>query len=235
MLFFHSGAQENIGYEFKNSQLLRQCFTHASYANEHRGEKDNERLEFLGDSVLGLIITEYLFKNKREDEGGMTSDKQKIVSTKPLANAIRKLGIEDYLLVSGENSSILTDKVCENLFESIVGGIYLDGGYDEAKKFVYKTLIPEFEKIIKNKKDGDYKTQLNELVSKRKLGVLRYVTVDKKGSDHNPNFIMAVLINGNEIAQGEGGSKKSAEQLAAKKTLQILKSGKIKDVKLSKN
>lgn len=223
MIFYHADAQEKIKYTFKNSNLLRQCFTHSSYSNEHKGDKSNERLEFLGDSVLGLIITEYLYKNKREDEGGMTNDKQRIVSTKPLSDAIKNLGLEQYLLVSNGETRIITDKVCENLFEAIVGGIYLDGGYEEAKKFVLKNLIPAFENNNKNGVAGDYKTQLNEYVAKRKLTKVEYVTIEKKGSDHSPVFVMAVVSSEKELGRGEGKSKKAAEQAAAKVAMQNLK------------
>lgn len=225
MLFLLADAQNKIGYKFKDSLLLRQCFTHASYANEHKGEKDNERLEFLGDSVLGLIITEYLYKNKREDEGGMTADKQKIVSTKPLAEATRRLQIENYLLVGGDDNRTITDKVCENLFESVIGGIYLDGGYEEAKKFVLTNLIPAFEKTEKAIAI-DYKSELNELVQKRKLGVIKYKVLDKLGNEHQPVFKVSVWLNGDELAIGKGGSKKSAEQNSAKTAIQKLKKRK---------
>ena len=225
MLFLLADAQNKIGYKFKDSLLLRQCFTHASYANEHKGEKDNERLEFLGDSVLGLIITEYLYKNKREDEGGMTADKQKIVSTKPLAEATRRLQIENYLLVGGDDNRTITDKVCENLFESVIVGIYLDGGYDEAKKFVLTNLIPAFEKTEKAIAI-DYKSELNELVQKRKLGVIKYKVLDKLGNEHQPVFKVSVSLNGEELAVGKGGSKKSAEQSGAKTAIQKLKKRK---------
>lgn len=225
MLFYFTDAQKKIGYNFKNAELLRRCFTHSSYANEHKGEICNERLEFLGDSVLGLIVTEYLYKLNRDSEGGMTFTKQSLVSTKPLADATRRLKVEEYLLIGGDETRTRTDKVCENLYESIVGGIYLDGGFEEAKKFVMRTLIT----VLKNDSRGnaeDYKSKLNEFTAQHKLGTVKYVLKEKRGSDHEPYFITAVTLNGEKIAFGDGGSKKIAEQKSAKKALEIIRKRK---------
>ena len=227
MLFLYNDAERKIGYVFNNPELLRQCFTHSSYAHEHKGEKDNERLEYLGDSVLGLIIAEYLYKSRHDDEGEMTFDKQKIVSTKPLATATKKLGLEKFLLIGGDDGRTVSDKVCENLFESVVGGIYLDGGYEHAKTFVLNNLIPAFEES-ERLTAVDYKSELNEYVQKYKLGVIKYNLISKEGYDHDPSFKVAVSIDGNEYATGVGGSKKLAEQSAAKYALQKLKKRKKK-------
>ncbi len=227
MLFLYTDAEQKIGYTFKNSELLRQCFTHASYANEHKGERDNERLEYLGDSVLGLIIAEYLFVTKGESEGNMTSDKQKIVSTKPLASATRRLGVEKYLLIGGDDGRTVSDRVCENLFESIIGGIYLDGGYENAKRFVLKNLIPAFEESEKLQ-TIDYKSALNEYSQKYKLGAIKYTLLSKEGKDHIPSFKMSVSVGGNELAIEIAGSKKQAEQNCAKTALAKLKKRKKK-------
>ena len=227
MLFLYTDAEQKIEYTFKNSQLLRQCFTHASYANEHKGERDNERLEYLGDSVLGLIIAEYLYLTKGESEGNMTADKQKIVSTKPLAEATRRLGIEKYLLIGGDDGRTVSDRVCENLFESIIGGIYLDGGYENAKRFVLKNLIPAFEENEK-RQNTDFKSALNEYVQKYKLGAIKYTLLNKDGKDHNPSFKISVSVGGNELAIETGNSKKIAEQNCAEKALEKLKRRKKK-------
>ena len=227
MLFLYTDAEQKIEYSFKSPELLRQCFTHASYANEHKGERDNERLEYLGDSVLGLIIAEYLYLTKGESEGNMTADKQKIVSTKPLAEATRRLGVEKYLLIGGDDGRTVSDRVCENLFESIVGGIYLDGGYENAKRFVFKNLIPAFEESEK-RQTVDYKSALNEYTQKHKLGAIKYTLLSKDGKDHTPSFKVSVTVGGQELATGIAGSKKSAEQNCAEKALIKLKKRKKK-------
>ena len=227
MLFMYSEAEQIIGYSFKKPELLRQCFTHASYANVHKGVMDNERLEYLGDSVLGLIIAEYLYLNMGESEGNMTFDKQKIVSTKPLAAATRRLGLEKYLLIGGDDGRTVSDRVCENLFESIIGGIYLDGGYEPAKKFVIKNLIPTFMQNLKSQ-TVDYKSELNEYAQKYKLGEVKYRVVAKDGQEHNPSFKVVVSVGDKDVASGIAGSKKYAQQNSAKQALEILKKRKDK-------
>ena len=128
-------VEKIIGYEFGDKELLLNAFTHASFANEKAGEKNNERLEFLGDSVLGLVVSEYLYKLGELSEGKMTFKKQSIVSSKPLASVCYNLGIESELLL-GENVKI-TDNLRENLVESLIGAMYLDGGYEPCKNFIY--------------------------------------------------------------------------------------------------
>lgn len=241
MIFYLSKIQGIIGYEFKNSELLRSCFTHASYANEHGHVEYNERLEFLGDSVLGLIVNENFYNRKDKlSEGDMTSLKQKYVSTTPLSQAIRRLGLEKYMLL-GEGVGNPTDKICEDLFEALVAGLYLDGGLEVARNFVQKNLIELMDKEIKEegkkaknvkKKEEetkvtiDYKSELNEYCQKKLKCTPTYKQISKTGTDHNPLFIMAAVVKGNIIAQGEGSSKRVAEQEAAKKTLNKLKKKK---------
>ena len=227
MIFDLDECQNKLGYKFKDVMSLRQCFTHASYANEHKGVMDNERLEFLGDSVLGLIIAEYLYITMGESEGNMTFDKQKIVSTKPLSAATRRLGVEKYLLVGGDDGRTVSDRVCENLFESIIGGIYLDGGYENAKRFVLKNLIPTFMQNEKSQ-SVDYKSALNEYAQKHKLGEIKYRVVAKDGQEHNPSFKVVVSVGGNDLASGIAGSKKYAQQNSAKEALEILNKRKKK-------
>lgn len=225
MIFQTAEAVEALGYNFKDDKLLRQCFTHASYANEHNGIKDNERLEFLGDSVLGLIVSEYLYTTKSESEGLMTDDKQKIVSKKPLSEATRRLGLDKFLLVGGDRQKAvqLTDSLCENLYESCVAGIYLDGGYESAKAFVIRTLINVKTKKVEVKPLISDKNLLQEYLDKRKLEKPVYKLLKKTGVDHLPIFVVEVSVEGQSLARGEGGSKKQAEQQAAKKALASLK------------
>ncbi len=222
MVFLLTEAQSKIGYEFKNVDILRQCFTHPSYTNEHKQEKDYERLEFLGDSVLGFIVADYLFKTKSESEGDMTEDKKNTVSKYPLSKATEKLGIANFLLTGGNFQ--MTDSVRENLFEAIVGGIYLDGGIAPAKNFVYKNLLSE--KFAEKPIVKDFKSLLNEYSSKRKLGIPHYKTVGKTGKDNAPVFKIQLELNGEIIAESTGASKKIAEQKCAEQALEKLKNKK---------
>jgi ribonuclease-3 len=224
MIFYITEVQEKIGYIFKDPELLRQCFTHPSYLNG-RDEKNYERYEFLGDSVLGFVVSDFVFKKTYKDEGEMTEEKKKIASSKPLSYATSKLGVEKYMLKS--DSLKITDSMRENLFESIIGGIYLDGGYENAKRFVLKNLIPAFEESEKLQ-TIDYKSALNEYSQKYKLGAIKYTLLSKEGKDHIPSFKMSVSVDGNELAIEIAGSKKQAEQNCAKTALAKLKKRKKK-------
>ncbi len=221
MIFYITEVQEKIGYIFKDTELLRQCFTHPSYLNG-RDEKNYERYEFLGDSVLGFVVSDYVFHRTFKDEGAMTEEKKNIVSSKPLSYAMSKLGVDKYMLKS--ETLKITDSMRENLFEAIIGGIYLDGGLEEAKKFIIKHLINVFyKKGFNNEKDS--KSKLNEYTSKKHLGDVKYVLVSKKGKDNLPTFTVRVLLDDKVIAEGNGNSKKNAEQMAAEKALLKLKKG----------
>ncbi len=220
MIFYLTEVEKLIGYTFKDKELLRQCFTHASYHGDSKKRHDNERLEFLGDSVLGFVVTDYLFKNKNNDEGKMTENKQGIVSTKPLAHAIDKLKLHSYLL---KNETLkVTDKLKENLFEAVVAGIYLDGGLEEAKKFIMKNLVLVV-KDINGVTSSDFKSQINEFSAKQKLGTVKYKLKTKKGSDHDPIFEVEAMLDSVVLATGSGKSKKIAEQKAAESALKKLK------------
>ena len=227
MIFDIDGVEERIGYSFKNKMLLRQCFTHASYANEH-GELDNELLEFFGDSIIEFVVTEYLFKNARGDEGDLTRIRSELVSKPPLLKAVRKLGLEEFVLLGrGQEKSInLEDKLFSSIYEAVVAGIYLDGGIVAVKKFVLNTIIADYEfskKKIKEKRKCDKKSEFQEYVQKYKLGSIAYETLCKKGPDHQPEFRVAALLNGARIAEGKGSSKKLAEAKAAESALTKIK------------
>ena len=235
MIFDIYGCEEKIGYSFKNKMLLRQCFTHSSYANEH-GEQDNELLEFFGDSILEFVVTEYLFKNTKGDEGRLTKERAEMVSKTPLLKSVLSLGLDKFVLLSrglAENNK-LEEKLYSSIYEALVAGIYLDGGLLAVKNFISRTLIADYEKN-KNKKSQkkkpteDFKSKLQEYVQKKKLGSIRYELLWKKGPDHMPKFRVAVLLNGARIAEGEGESKKGAEMVSADLAFQkITKQGGIK-------
>ena len=246
MIFYLDEVQKKLGYTFKNAELLRQCFTHKSFSDEEKGELNNERLEFLGDSVLGFVVTDFLYKNSKYSEGNMTNLKQRVVSCKPLADAIIKLKVEEYLLK--HSSMEISNNIRENLFESIVAGIYLDGGLENARNFIHKNLLNKLSLDIKSgkltKSEGeslgctvkkakpiDNKSLLNEYASKKKLGTVEYKEISKTCEDHNPTFKMQVLLNGKPLASAKGKSKKEAEQACAKKALEILKNKNTKNGK----
>lgn len=229
MIFDIDECESRIGYSFKDKMLLRKCFTHSSYANEH-GFEDNELLEFFGDAIIEFIVTEYLFTNSYGDEGKLTGKRAEIVSKTPLLKAVKNLKIDEFILLGKgqENSRREDEKLYSSLFEAVAAGIYLDGGMSAAKKFVKETIINEFERAEKQKdkekiKEKDHKSVLQEYVQKFKLGSISYELLYKKGPDHMPEFKSAVLLNGARVAEAKGKSKKAAETSAAESALKKLK------------
>lgn len=217
MIFDLASVECKLGYNFKNPDIIRVAFTHASYSNEKRGEKNNERLEFLGDSVLGFVVTDYLFRRGNDDEGCMTEYKQALVSFKPLSTACKRLKLHNYLLI-GENVTI-TEKLQENLMESVIGALYLDGGLEKAREFIYKNIIDKIN-VKESERFIDYKSQLNELSSKQKFTV-SYETVGKKGMDNDPSYTVSIFIGGKKFATATAkGKKQNAEQMVAKKAIE---------------
>lgn len=234
MIFDIAGIENIIGYSFKDKMLLRKCFTHSSYANEHGGE-DNELLEFFGDSVIQFVVTEYLFSNAYGDEGKLTEKRKNIVSKDPLIKAVKKLGIMEYMMLGRGLANRVggDDKLISSLFEALCAGIYLDGGMREVKKFIKKTIIADFEeqtKLAEKKKlKDDSKSVFQEYVQRRKLGTIYYQTLTWSGPAHKPEFRVAALLNGARISEGKGKSKKEAEKASAKKALALLKKREGKD------
>ncbi len=229
MIFDITECEERIGYVFKNKMLLRQCFTHTSYAHEHQTD-DNELLEFFGDSIIEFVVTEYLYKNAYGDEGVLTKERAKIVSREPLLKIVDLLRLDDFILFGSgqENALNKTEKLFSSLYEALVAGIYIDGGIVQAKKFIMNTLIKAYKKGIiggekkKEKSTAEAKSMLQEYVQKRKLGSIAYEDLYKKGPDNRPEFRVAVTLNGTRLAEGVGSSKKQAQSKAAKKALESL-------------
>ncbi len=216
--------QNNLGYHFKNPALLARALTHSSYANErHVDTGDNERLEFLGDSVLGFIAAEYLFANHRDfPEGELTKLRAYAVCEKSLFSYAEEIGLGNYLkLGKGEERTggRTRPSVLSDAFEAVIAAIYLDGGMDEAKKFVLRFVVPYVEAKPTFK---DYKTMLQEVVQKNQGETLEYVLVSETGPDHDKCFTVEVHLNSNVIGRGVGGSKKKAEQNAAKEALELM-------------
>ena len=208
-----------IGYQFKNITLLQNALTHSSYANErwHNSLLSNERLEFLGDSVLGMLVAEYLFRNfPNRPEGELTRMRADMVCEKTLAAAANRIGLGNHLLLGhgeeqggGRNrDSILADAV-----ESVIAACFLDGGIQAALQFVQKFILVEVP--VTKLHNADYKTQLQELVQQKKNQVLSYALVSQSGPDHDKKFDVEVSLNGTVVGSGSGSSKKRAEQAAA--------------------
>lgn len=217
--------QETIGYQFQNQGLLRQALTHSSYANEKHMKKgmDNERLEFLGDAVLELISSEFLYLNYPDlPEGELTRLRASIVCEPTLALCTKQMDLGKYLyLGKGENQTggRLRKSVLSDALEAVIGAIYLDGGFANAKEFVLKYILTDIEH---KKLFYDSKTILQEVVQGMHK-VLSYELIAESGPDHDKHFQVAALIDGKEISRGEGHTKKGAEQEAAYAALLQLK------------
>ncbi len=219
-----SEFQKKIGISFKNRDLLREAFLHKSYINEDKKIKlsHNERLEFLGDAVLELIVTEYLYNNyKDKTEGQMTSIRAALVNTMSLAEAGKKLNLEDHLTLSkGEKkSSKGMDHNLANTFEAVLGAIYLDSGYEVSFDFVKKNLLKNTKSIIKNKTYRDPKSYFQEKAQEKYKFTPEYKIISEKGKDHDKIFITKLTVGDKKIAQGQGPSKQKAEIDAAKNGL----------------
>ena len=215
-----------IGYRFQNIQLLQNALTHSSYANErwHNSLLSNERLEFLGDSVLGMLVAEYLYHNfPNRPEGELTRMRADMVCEQTLAATANRIGLGEHLMLGhgeerfgGRNrDSILADAV-----ESVIAACFLDGGLDAALQFVQKFILVEVP--VKKLHNADYKTALQELVQQKKNQVLSYALVGQSGPDHDKQFDVEVSLNGNVVGCGSGSSKKRAEQMAAKAAIMKL-------------
>lgn len=214
--------EEKIRYSFKNKKLLQLALSHTSYANEIKDAQSNERIEYLGDAVLELISSEYIYSSYPEmPEGEMTKTRAYAVCENSLAKIANKYKFSEYLLVGRcENkidgnyrNSILADAV-----EAVIGAIFLDSGIDEARRFILPNIIPQIEEYVKNG-NKDYKTQLQEKLQVHGEVKIEYKLVDEKGPDHDKTFIVEVYCDGKLLGKGEGRSKKEAEMRAAQQAL----------------
>jgi len=215
-----------IGYRFQNIQLLQNALTHSSYANErwHNSLLSNERLEFLGDSVLGMLVAEYLYSTfPQRPEGELTRMRADMVCERTLAAVANRIGLGEHLLLGhgedrlgGRNrDSILADAV-----ESVIAACFLDGGMEAAKKFVQQFILVEVP--VSKLHNADYKTALQELVQQKKNQTISYVLVGESGPDHDKKFDVEVKLNGTVVGTGYGSSKKRAEQMAARAAIEKL-------------
>ena len=217
--------EEKLGYTFQNRALLENALTHSSCANESRGKlQSNERLEFLGDSILGMVVADHLYRNHPDlPEGVLTRTRAALVCEDSLVVVAEELGLGAYLrLGKGEEAgggrnraSIRADAV-----EAVLAAVYLDGGIGSARKIIQKYILSR--EVAGLTKPRDYKTALQELVQRESGKVLAYRLIGEEGPDHNKRFFVEVTLNGNGIGQGGGRSKKEAEQMAAKAAIEVL-------------
>lgn len=216
--------QKNLGLEFKNTELLETSLTHRSYLNEHKDIKvSNERLEFLGDAVLQLLSSHFLYEKFRLlPEGELTNLRAALVCTPSLAEISRQLKVGDYLFLSrGEEDSggRSREYILANAFEAILGAIVLDRGLKQAKLFLEKFLFPKIEEIYKNQNYRDDKSRFQEMAQEKYDQTPEYRQIKAWGPDHDKQFLMGVYLSQKLCGQGEGSSKQKAEQAAAKDAL----------------
>jgi len=220
-----SKFEKNIGIIFKNKELLRQAFTHRSYLNEHRDSElvHNERLEFLGDAVLELIVTEYLYgKYPDSNEGELTAYRSALVNSDTLSNAAGKIEMNDFLLLSkGESKDIGRARqiILANAIEALIGAIFIDQGYETAKYFISNNIFNLIEKIIEEKTWIDAKSKFQEQAQDYESVTPLYKTLKEEGPDHDKKFTVGVFLGKTKVAEGKGKSKQEAEQVAADNAL----------------
>jgi ribonuclease-3 len=219
---------KKIGVNFKNISLLQQALTHRSYLNEHRDYKldHNERLEFLGDAVLELVVTEHLYKNYSNPEGELTSWRAALVNGENLSQIAKKMGVEDYLLMSkgeAKDTGRARQYLLANAFESITGALYLDQGYEEAKNFILKNVIVSLDEVLKKKLYMDPKSFFQEKSQDVVKITPSYRVLEESGPDHDRHFVVGVYLDKELIAKGEGNSKQEAQREAAKNGLEVKK------------
>jgi ribonuclease III len=221
--------EKQIGISFKKRDLLIEALTHRSYLNEHRdyAGSHNERLEFLGDAVLELATTDFLFnKFPAKPEGDLTAYRAALVNTVSLAESAQELGVNEYLLLSkgeAKDTGRARDVILADAFEALIGAIYLDAGYEKAAEFIAKNLYAKIDAIIANRAYQDAKSRFQEASQEKRSTTPRYETLSEEGPDHARHFTVGVFIGAEEIARGEGQSKQEAEQSAAEAGLNAMK------------
>ncbi len=217
--------EKNIGYTFKNKELLKQALRHTSYANE-RNIESNEKLEFLGDSILEFITSKYIYKNYPNlKEGEMTKVRATVVCGNSLSEVAKLHNFSDFLYLgkSEQKTGRKSLAILEDSVEAMIAAIYLDGGLEPAEKFIVENLKDDILDATKHVGDKDYKTVLQEKLQEHGDVKIEYKTIGESGPDHNKTFEADVEVNGKFLAKGKGKSKKEAQMQAAKKALENLK------------
>ena len=211
--------EKAIGYRFKNITLLQNALAHSSYANErwHDSLRSNERLEFLGDSILGMVVAEHLYRNFPDrPEGDLSRMRADMVCERSLAQIAERIGLGKHLLLgNGEEASggRTRDSILADAVESILAACFLDGGMEAARNFINTFVLTDVP--VRKLRNTDYKTALQELVQQKKNQTLAYALLEESGPDHDKHFVVQVSLNGTVVGIGEGKSKKRAEQAAA--------------------
>lgn len=221
-------AKDKLGFEFKNIQLLITALTHRSYVNEHRKSthEHNERLEFLGDAVLELVVTDYLYNNFSEPEGILTSWRAALVRTESIGAAGIELDYEPLVRMSrGEKhgSESARHRILANAFEAVTGAIYLDQGYEEATKFIHKHIIAHFDEILASGSWRDSKSYLQEVSQRVDGQTPQYHVLEETGPDHDKVFKLGVYVGDKLMGTGTGSNKQTAQQNAAREALATYK------------
>jgi ribonuclease-3 len=222
---FQAFARDVLGVEFRNVELLITAFTHRSYVNEHRKtvHEHNERLEFLGDAVLELVTTEYLYQHFNDPEGVLTNWRSALVRTESIGAAATRMGFEPLLRLSrGEKHGTerARAQILANSFEAVVGALYLDQGYDEAKRFITDNLLVTFKEILASGSWMDPKSHLQEVVQSHEGFTPIYKVLNEDGPDHDKTFTVGVYVDGKMKGSGTGPSKQAGQQQAAEAALQ---------------
>ncbi|MBP9751258.1 MAG: ribonuclease III [Candidatus Moranbacteria bacterium] len=215
---------KKLGIPVRNSELFQESITHRSYLNEHRGYKlnHNERLEFLGDAVLELIVTEYLYHTFPNPEGELTSFRAALVNGEMLANIAGRMGIGEFLLMSrGEAKDTGRARMwlLANAMESVIGALYLDSGYEETKAFIEKNILSELPKVLADGSYADPKSRFQELAQEKAGVTPNYRILKEWGPDHDRHFTAGIFIGEELVAEGEGASKQEAQRKAAEAAL----------------
>jgi len=219
--------EQNLKLSFNDKNLLRQAFVHRSYINEQRGTdlEHNERLEFLGDAVLELVATRFLFDRFPDtDEGRLTAYRSALVRTESISAAARAMGMNDLLMLSkgeSKDEGKARDYILANTFEAFVGAVYLDQGFDEAQRIIAENLLTNIDEIIEGGSWRDAKSYVQEKAQEVYSETPSYELVSAEGPDHNKHFVMAIFFGDRKVAEGSGNSKQSAQQDAAQKAIAL--------------
>lgn len=222
-----SDFEKNIGVAFKNKNLLKEALTHRSYLNEHPewAVFHNERLEYLGDAVLELVATEYLFNfYPNYQEGELTSLRAALVNYQMMAKVAREISLEQYLFLSkgeAKDSGKAREVILANALESLIGAIYLDQGYDVTKTFIERFVISHLREVVDQKLYKDSKSVFQEIMQEKKKVTPTYRVLRETGPDHQKQFLVGVFLDGELVAQGQGTSKQEAESSGAKAALEL--------------
>ncbi len=228
---YHEWAKEKLGYDFENIDLLVTALTHRSYLNEHKksASEHNERLEFLGDAVLELVTTDFLFSNYDKPEGILTAWRSALVRTESIGAAGERLGYEKLIRMSrGEKqgSARARQQILANAFEATTGAIYLDKGYEAAKKYITDNILSTLPQILEEESWRDPKSYLQEISQARDGFTPIYKVLKEDGPDHDKNFTLGVFVGDKKMGEGEGPSKQTAQQEAAREAIRKYKNKK---------